>query len=473
MNQSWGEGTVRCEHSTPYAELHPSPVAIPLQPLPTQAVPTPTDGPPTEVWTDGSYDGTTAGFGLHVAEGSYVKPSDRAETVPMPNPLSLEDLNVLRAPPGTCFGRSNLCHDAYTAEIVAIIAALVVVPTNNPIRIIADNQPVILVTPSFATRSARQQLKTANHNLYRVLTFLLSLRPDVKLEWVRSHVGVQNNEVADRLAKAGATGSRNLIPAINPQTLPIQTLYDLCRLPFEIHFTPVKVTQTQAQGYTTTITQQPPVIPTGNIKKHTTKLFATLASQAFQHTSYRAQSFKQLPQHEAVDYTLWNLGISGKIQSVRTQHLDAHMLKLATHSHFSITSLLLRSKEWHAHFRKPDPPPPPPPVVLPLTPTLHTHSPANPAARYDALWEETQPVCLACGALLSREEAENNLLHILSTRCTNTHVASLREGCHNNLSRRLIPLGAPDWWSTDPTSSLTNPTPVSYTHLTLPTKRIV
>ena len=82
-------------------------------------------------------------------------------------------------------------------------------------------------------------MKLKYHNLYRVAAFLISSRSSL-VEWVRSHIGIIANKVADTMAKRGATeGSAGA--GIDPLTLPFKELHDLCKLPITLYTSSVHI----------------------------------------------------------------------------------------------------------------------------------------------------------------------------------------------------------------------------------------
>ncbi len=106
----------------------------------------------------------------------------------------------------------------------------------------------------------------------------MSLR-SVSLKWVPSHVGIEGNEVADRLAKAGASADPNLSPHIHPDSLAMDELFDMCKLPFDVIFHPVSVSSvTKSGGLVTKLQEGLPSTPAGDYQSHLSPLFRSLAS---------------------------------------------------------------------------------------------------------------------------------------------------------------------------------------------------
>jgi len=229
--------------SSPPHHRHP-----PRPPSPNQAK--------TTIYTDGSRlqdeDGSWAtGFSAFVESGPYNSPITRTPTMQHTPAYTCDTLPSEAEPtPGTCFGQSSYCHDSYSAEIVAIIVGLLIAPPEGNTNIKCDNQGVTQVAPNFANRTRRAQLKTPFHDLYRVVTFLLSART-TEIDWVRAHVGIPSNEVADTLAKTAAQCIKHHTTDINPDALPLDALMALCCLPINISIYPRKITRVDGVHLTT------------------------------------------------------------------------------------------------------------------------------------------------------------------------------------------------------------------------------
>ena len=156
----------------------------------------------TKIYTDGSFTkdekgDMKAGYAAHVTSGSYLSQS-KTPTLPPESPLHPDTLSFEDTIPSAIFGRSPHCRDSYSAEIVAIIGALLMPPPENSAHIVSDNEPSVTVIPTFATRTRRKQMQLQYHNLFRITAFLISARSTI-LEWVRAHIGNVPNEVADAL----------------------------------------------------------------------------------------------------------------------------------------------------------------------------------------------------------------------------------------------------------------------------------
>jgi len=100
-------------------------------------------------------------------------------------------------------------------EIKAVIEGLKALKRKCKVTLYSDSQYVVnAVMQGWAERwrnngwKRNKKEKAVNPDLWEELLELLS-RHEVELKWVRGHVGVEENERADRLAMAAAQG-RNL-----------------------------------------------------------------------------------------------------------------------------------------------------------------------------------------------------------------------------------------------------------------------
>ena len=101
---------------------------IPLIPQATPPKQPQADTPVTTIYTDGSYTKDnagelSAGFAAHVTAGQYLN-ADKTTTAAPDPPLHPDTVHTTDHLPSTVFGKSLYCHDSYSAEIIAIIVAL-------------------------------------------------------------------------------------------------------------------------------------------------------------------------------------------------------------------------------------------------------------------------------------------------------------------------------------------------------------
>jgi ribonuclease HI len=246
-------------------------------------------------------------------------------------------------------GTSPLAVCSYSAEIMAAIHALLLSPEGASARVVTDCLGVASVAASFHTRSPRRQLNLRFHNLYRVLNFLLRLRP-ASISWTRSHVGTLGNEIADRVAKDAAAVQPKLTSAAPASAFPIQDLYDLCKLPVALVGHLFSVTRarpgctphlSRADGSATS--------PSGGYAPFLRELFGRRAYSALLLSS---SSSAALPEVErCVDVSLWSAALAGKVLHPIQRRLDAHALKLAHCLHTSLASLARTNAAWFAAHR--------------------------------------------------------------------------------------------------------------------------
>ena len=103
----------------------------------------------------------------------------------------------------------------FTAELFAIFLALLFLKT-TPGRF-------VLYTDSLSAIAALQTLRRSSHHLLsRILSLLESFPPGkVFLEWVPSHVGIEGNEMADRLA--GRSLTLQTITLVHPSAMELRS----------------------------------------------------------------------------------------------------------------------------------------------------------------------------------------------------------------------------------------------------------
>jgi len=354
--------------------------------------------------------------------------------------------------PGTCFGQSSYCHDSYSAEIVAIIVGLLIAPPEGNTNIKCDNQGVTQVAPNLANRTRRAQLKTPFHDLYRVVTFLLSART-TEIDWVRAHVGIPSNEVADTLAKTAAQCIKHHTTDINPDALPLDALMALCCLPINISIYPRKITRVDGMHLTTdAINYRDSGTPAhGGYAKPLKALFHTNASKAYAKTTHRGST---APFYDPTmcDLALWKRGLIGKILDPLNRHLESHIVKLAAHYHTSPATLDRKNTSWREKrakdqfFSQHG-------LVEPTTGTSEATS------AYMTLYNTQDRTCPACTQHLSFHEYTDTLTHLL-TNCTHPPIVAAKEIAITNLGARLINMGAPNWATAKPKPSF-EPTPAA------------
>ena len=96
-------------------------------------------------------------------------------------------------------------------ELTAIARGLELVPPGTPVTIHSDSELAVRSLTEWAAGWERRGWRrrtgpVENLDLVRPLYEALRARPEIRLEWVRAHVGERWNEYADRLA-AGYRGA--------------------------------------------------------------------------------------------------------------------------------------------------------------------------------------------------------------------------------------------------------------------------
>ena len=273
-----------------------------------------------------------------VATGQHIRGFPRRDCFAIRSqPLSLEKIQQWGPTPipGTSYGSHPDCTNSYSAEIVGLIAAHTLTPFSQDLIIKSDCRPALQVARAFATRSRRKQLQTNYHNLFRTLAALDAMRPSTTLEWVRAHVGIEGNEIADTLAKLGAAGSPAGGPRADspPEYLPLNDLLAQSSLAVSVRITPCTLQQAlPALTFTTALDNtSPPITPVGKYFPDLLSSFRKVAAQAFRATSaHGADWHTDQRDRAAACATLWAAGLQGRLASSAHRHASAHMIKLAT-----------------------------------------------------------------------------------------------------------------------------------------------
>ena len=323
---------------------------LPLPPSPIPATPPPPavsspeePRPAVSVYTDGSHipdpesGEMRTGFAAYAQDGATYLAATSPDPAPPSFPLDPTEFDTYDGIlPGTCFGSSPLCANSYSAEIMALIVGHLMVPTELDLTLHTDCQGALQVAQSFAKRTPLRKLKTHYHNLFRLFTYLQSTRP-AKITWVRSHVGITENEIADRCAKAGALPRRTplVLPQRDPEDqMPLQTLFDICKCPIDIAFLPRELDKVKpGMCYTTRERSHDPqelATPPGSPFHHLLHTYQHLANQAFAQTSTRGRERAQIEADPLIDTPLWHASIQGRILIPGQRTGDAFQLKLAT-----------------------------------------------------------------------------------------------------------------------------------------------
>lgn len=95
-------------------------------------------------------------------------------------------------------------------ELKAVLEAVLAIPLNTPGVIVTDSEYVFLGCTQRRASWVKRGMKTAagkpiaNPELWVRLWEALDARPHVRLEWTRAHVGTEENERADSLARDAA-----------------------------------------------------------------------------------------------------------------------------------------------------------------------------------------------------------------------------------------------------------------------------
>jgi len=94
------------------------------------------------------------------------------------------------------------------AEMFGLLKAIKEIPEGDePGTVYSDNQYVIGAATTWRAKWEKNGMKTskrepvANDDLVKELWAALDVRPGVRLEWVRGHSGVQENETVDQLCR--------------------------------------------------------------------------------------------------------------------------------------------------------------------------------------------------------------------------------------------------------------------------------
>ncbi|RHZ89506.1 hypothetical protein Glove_13g249 [Diversispora epigaea] len=94
------------------------------------------------------------------------------------------------------------------AEIMAMLTAIAVAPTNCNIEIFSDSQGAINIINNIITTSKEAKIKTNDNNMiltYAAQQIIQDLGVQISLFKVKAHSGVKFNEIADRLAQVSIT----------------------------------------------------------------------------------------------------------------------------------------------------------------------------------------------------------------------------------------------------------------------------
>ena len=257
-------------------------------------------------------------------------------------------------------GTNPLCTNPYDAELVGLIAAHLLIPLSQGIHIHTDSHSAMQVLQAFAKKSRRRQLKIQNHDLFRILSYLQSIR-STEISWCKAHVGIPGNEVADTLAKAGASGTESPYQAQLPDALPIMAvLHAACRSQITIRLHPVAFKKQTTNGdFTTQLlpTQQESTKIHGDHFKPILGVFQKIAATAYKNTSNGGHTFHHTTElcEAQVDNTLWHKALKGGITSPENRHFTAHVVKLAGSGHISYSDLMASAPEWANHHKNTNP----------------------------------------------------------------------------------------------------------------------
>ena len=90
-------------------------------------------------------------------------------------------------------------------ELTALIEGIALVPEGTPMTIYSDSRLAVNTINEWAAGWEKRgwRRKTGpveNLDLVKKLYYLMADRPELKLEWVKAHVGIRWNEHADELA---------------------------------------------------------------------------------------------------------------------------------------------------------------------------------------------------------------------------------------------------------------------------------
>jgi ribonuclease HI len=98
----------------------------------------------------------------------------------------------------------NFWPSSTRAELVAILIALLAVPTHSRVKILTDSKAAIESINNFTTPrlSSRKISKTINNLLlFKIRCLISGKHLDMVMEKVKGHSGLEGNDIADRVAK--------------------------------------------------------------------------------------------------------------------------------------------------------------------------------------------------------------------------------------------------------------------------------
>lgn len=93
-------------------------------------------------------------------------------------------------------------------ELTALLRGIELVPVGHPVTLYSDSQLAVRTltewAPAWEARGWRRSRgPVENLDLVQPLFELMRARPELRVAWIRAHVGHRWNEYADRLAAAG------------------------------------------------------------------------------------------------------------------------------------------------------------------------------------------------------------------------------------------------------------------------------
>jgi ribonuclease HI len=151
-------------------------------------------------------------------DGAPATPSDGVFTdgsaTPNPGPGGWAAVRVVG---GTVVAEASGSHPGTTnnrMELTALIEGIALVPPGTPAVLYSDSQLAVRTVnewaPAWEARGWRRSRgPVENLDLVRTLVETLRGRPELRVEWIRAHVGHRWNEYADRLAaRASLEGRR-------------------------------------------------------------------------------------------------------------------------------------------------------------------------------------------------------------------------------------------------------------------------
>jgi len=134
----------------------------------------------------------------------YATQITSSTTHPEFEPAELDDLEYY---PGVVLGKSGWAGNSYTAEILGLLAGLVITPPWMGMEQCIDCQGVIDVTTSYNRLPLSKQIRKSYHQLFNVIGALLERRTaDTHLTEVKAHDTDMENEGGDGFAKLAAHG---------------------------------------------------------------------------------------------------------------------------------------------------------------------------------------------------------------------------------------------------------------------------